>query len=190
VGPIEGAAVVQHPEILVFGYSEASMRLRHGVAPKVEAIVSIQGQRDPCIDCAGITHSLVLRFDDVDAPDPSDPMSIARFRVQQRRMADVGLTIRPPTIDHARLIIEFAREVSDVAGPVVFQCEAGISRSSAAGLLCLATWTGEGHEQYCVERLLRVRPAARPLKCLVAFGDALLGRGGTLVSSLSRALQI
>jgi predicted protein tyrosine phosphatase len=112
------------------------------------------------------------------------------MRVRQRRAAEIGLTIQPPTIEHARQIIEFARDVHATAETVLFQCGAGISRSSAAALICLALWTQEGAEDDCVRELLRVRPAARPLRSLIVFGDHLLGRDGRLISATRRAMQV
>ncbi len=63
-------------------------------------------------------------------------------------------------------------------------CQAGISRSPAAALLCLAAWTGPGRERDCVEQVMQIRPAAVPHMGLVNFGDALLGRQGELVKAV------
>ena len=97
--------------------------------------------------------------------------------------------MKPPTIDDAKAIIEFASSLADVSGTVLCQCQGGVSRSGAAALLCLATWTSGGDERYCMGELLRVRPCAAPLRGLVAFGDTLLGRGGKLVEALANRHQ-
>ena len=75
----------------------------------------------------------------------------------------------------------------DMDGTLLCQCQGGISRSSAAALLCLATWTGPGREEYCIERLRAVRPSVLPHRNLVAFGDEFLGRKGKLLATLRHA---
>jgi predicted protein tyrosine phosphatase len=58
--------------------------------------------------------------------------------------------------------------------------------SEAAALLCLVTWTGPGHEEYCVRHLLSLRPCAIPHPDLVSFGDELLQRRGVLIKAMER----
>jgi predicted protein tyrosine phosphatase len=67
---------------------------------------------------------------------------------------------------------------------VLFTCAAGISRSPAAALICLAAWSAPGEEENCVRELRRVRPAAMPHRDLVRFGDEILGRGARLLRAL------
>ena len=102
---------------------------------------------------------------------------------------EIGRPVSPPRVEDAKAIVEFAREISGVEGTVLCQCQAGVSRSPAAALICLATWTNEGDEKDCVEQLLRVRPCAAPHRGLVAFADAVLGRCGRLVESVDRIRQ-
>ncbi len=175
-----------HPPLLILGYSEAGMLLRKPGAVDVRAIISIHGQREYAVETGGVPHRLVLRFDDTEAPSTTDPIHAARVRLRQREAAKVGLTLTPPTIDHARSIIDFARSVAELDGTLLCQCQGGVSRSSAAALLCLAAWTGPGQEHYCVERLLAARDCAVPHRDLVAFGDDLLHREGELTRAMDR----
>lgn len=178
---------MSHPGILILGYSEAGMLLRNRDAANVRALIAIHGQREYPIEIASVTHKLVLRFDDTESPSTTDPLHAARVAHRQRKAAEFGLSPTPPTADHARSIIDFARSIAELDGMLLCQCHAGISRSSAAALLCLAAWTGPGQEQHCVERLLSVRPSAVPHRNLVTFGDELLQREGALVEALHRA---
>ncbi len=180
---------MSHPRVVALGYSEAGMLLRKPGTLDIQAIIAIHGQREYPVETDCVAHRLVLRFDDVEAPDPKDPLHAARIRLRQREAAEVGLAPTPPTADHARSIIEFARSIRDLDGVLLCQCLGGVSRSPAAALLCLATWTGPGHEQVCVEHLLTVRPCAVPHRDLVAFGDEMLGRGGRLVEAVRHADQ-
>ncbi len=163
------------------------MLLRKPETANVQAIIAIHGQRECPVDVANAPHSLVLQFDDIEAPDLDDPLSAARLRLRQRDAAEIGLTLTPPATDHAESIIGFARSIALLDGVLLCQCQGGISRSPAAALLCLAAWTEPGGERYCVERLLAIRPSAVPHYDVVAFGDELLQRRGKLVEALQRA---
>lgn len=175
-------------EILVLGYSEAAMYLRQVGADEIQAIVAIHGQREHPIEVPSGVPSLILQFDDSQAPDEEDPLDHARFRLRKREAAAVGLSLDPPNEGHARSIIEFARQIQSLPGTLICQCAAGISRSPAAALLCLAAWLGPGQESACVQQVLAIRPAAQPHRDLVRFGDRILGRGGRLLEALNHVL--
>jgi predicted protein tyrosine phosphatase len=176
---------VTHPTIQIMGYSEAAMFLHSKDGPRVGAILSICGAREfSVVTPASVQHRLVLHFDDADSPDDRDPVLAYRALMQRRRAEEYGRPMVPPTIHDARSIIEFARSIADLNGTLLCQCQAGVSRSPAAALLCLATWTGTGHEGYCVEHVMRCRACAMPHRQLVAFGDNLLGLKGALVEAL------
>jgi predicted protein tyrosine phosphatase len=179
---------VTHPPILVFGYSEAAMLLRRPNAANIGAALSIHGKREFPVE-AQTPHRLVLCFDDEDVPDPADPLSAYRSYLRLKWAKENGLELKPPTIDDARSIIEFAGAIRHIDGTVLFQCAAGMSRSTAAALLCLSVWTGKAQEQYCVEELFRVCRGAVPHRGLVRFGDTLLGREGKLSKALGLAWQ-
>lgn len=177
--------MIRHPGILVLGSSEAAMLLRNSRGTRIEALISIYGQREYSLDAPGIDCKLELQFDDVEVVDLNDSVHGYAAWARRRWAAAMGRPMKPPTIDDAKAIIEFARGIADVNGTVLCQCQGGVSRSGAAALLCLATWTGEGDERYCMEQLLRARPCAAPLRDLVAFGDTILGRCGKLVEALA-----
>lgn len=180
-----------HPRVLILGYAEAAMLLRrHESAGDVRAILAIHGRREFPVETDGVPHSLVLRFDDTEAPSATDPLHAARVRIRQRDAADNGLILVPPTLDHARAIIQFAQALRDLDGILLCHCMAGVSRSTAAALLCLATWTGPGRERYCIEHVLAVRPCAVPHADLVAFGDQLLQRDGNLMEAVRSTVRI
>ena len=180
-------ALPAHPPILALGYSEAAMMLRTPAAQKVEALISIHGLREHAVDAPWVAHQLVLRFDDVETANLSDPARAYAAWTRQKWAKEMGRPLTPPSAEDAKAIIEFARGITQLEGAVLCQCQAGVSRSPAAALLCLATWTGEGQEEYCVRHLLRARPCAAPLLDLISFGDDLLKRGGKLVDAVRRA---
>ena len=175
---------MKHPSVLILGYSEAGMHLRTPDAANIDAIITVYGQREYPVEAPHVNKILALRFDDAEAPSTTDPIQVARVRLRQRQAAELGLTFRPPSIKDAESVVGFARSVRDVSGVLLCQCQGGISRSPAVALLCLATWTGPGHERACAEQVLRVRPSALPHLDLVRFGDQLLGRSGALTEAL------
>ncbi|MCA9250711.1 MAG: hypothetical protein R3E58_06930 [Phycisphaerae bacterium] len=175
---------MNHPQVIVLGYSEAGMLLRKPGSANVQAIIAIHGQREFAVECDDIPHRLLLQFDDAESPRADDPIQTARIQLRQREANEFGLNLSPPTVEHAKAIIEFANSIAGIEGTLLCQCQGGISRSSAAALLCLATWTGPGNEGYCVEHLLSVRPSVIPHCDLVAFGDEVLHRNRALVEFL------
>jgi predicted protein tyrosine phosphatase len=86
-----------------------------------------------------------------------------------------------PTEEDVRRIIELAESLRTSAGKVLIHCEAGVSRSSAAGLIMYAYWFGAGREREALEWVLAQRPIARPNRRMVSLADELLGRGGRLM---------
>ena len=161
------------------------MLLKQPATCEVSAVISIFGQREYPVE-ADVQHLLHLRFDDIASLDETDPFSTYRVRQQQRKAREIGLTLTPPRSTDAEAIINFARNIADLRGSLLCQCQGGVSRSSAAALLCLATWTGEGEESACVDYLMQIRPSAVPHADLVKLGDVLLNRHGRLFDAAVR----
>jgi len=176
----------KYPPAIVLGYSEASMYLSRRDADPIGAIIAIHGQRELPVETGHVSRCLVLQFDDIEPPYRDDSLAAARFSVRQREAAAIGLSMNPPTESHVKAIIEFARDIRLMEGALLCQCQAGISRSPAAALVCIAEWLGPGNERTCVESLRTLRPAAMPHRGLVIMGDRLLGRNGQLLHAMQR----
>ena len=176
----------EHPDILAMGFSEAGMLLRSAVGERVRAVIAIHGHREFAVEAPG-RRVLDLSFDDFEPGDSDVPVALWRFAfaLQQRKAEERGLKLTAPTVKDAELIIEFGRSLVGLDGIVLCHCFAGISRSTAAALLCLAAWSEPGEERECMEELRRFRPAAFPHRSLVAFGDHVLGREGKLIAAAS-----
>ena len=87
-----------------------------------------------------------------------------------------------PTADHVAQIINFAR-AWDGRGRVLVHCMAGVSRSSAAGLILLAA-RHPGRERE-IARLMRERgPWMNPNPLMIRLADDTLHRDGALVDAL------
>jgi predicted protein tyrosine phosphatase len=170
----------------MLGYSEAAMFLRSTPAPNLAALISIHGDREFGVE-ADVQRRLDLTFDDVEAPQPDDVMSLQRAMSRKRWAAENGLTERAPTSSDAASIIQFAETVRDADGILLCHCGGGMSRAPAAALICLATWRGAGTESECVAEILGVRRGAVPHVGLIRFADELLAREGRLLRALATA---
>ncbi len=176
--------MLKHSSILTFGFSEAAMFLRKPEGANIQAIISIHGPNEYGVE-AQVPHRLDLNFDDIDAdPDPADIIAVYHAIVRKRENAENGRELRPPTVEDAAKITEFAESIKDLQGMVLCHCAGGISRSPAAAILCLAVWTGPGNEDYCVNYVRQRRTCAIPHCDVVRFGDQLLGREGRLFDAL------
>lgn len=172
----------KHPAVVVLGYSQAAMYVKQEGAGTVKGLIAIKGFGEHALEAA-VPHRLVLEFDDVKSVDEFDPVSVWRGRMMQEEAKKSGMKVTPPTVEHARAVLEFAGQMEGKEGVLLCHCRAGVSRSAAAALLCMARWMGPGEEERAAAELMRVRECAFPHEGLVGFGDALLKREGRLVEA-------
>jgi predicted protein tyrosine phosphatase len=177
---------MQHPALVILGYSEAAMFLRGTPTPKVGALISIHGGREFGVE-ADVPFRLDLRFDDVEVPSADDVTAIHRAMSRKRWAEQNGLTEVVPTVGDAQAVIRFAEATRDIEGAVLCHCGGGMSRAPAAALICLAVWRGPGAEAGCVADVLKLRRGAVPHVGLVRFADELLGRETKLARALAAA---
>lgn len=98
----------------------------------------------------------------------------------------------PPQPEHVAALLAFGRDL--LAEPredahLLVHCHAGISRSTASMTLMLAQALPERPAAEIVEEVLRIRSKAWPNLRIIEIGDAMLGRGGTLVEAVSEAYR-
>lgn len=85
---------------------------------------------------------------------------------------------------HVEALLAFVQSW-DRAAPLVVNCFAGISRSTAAAYITAAALSPERDEQELALTLRRLSPSATPNAGLVAHADALLGRKGRMVRAIA-----
>lgn len=95
--------------------------------------------------------------------------------------AQEGMT--PPGEIHVRNLLEFATGW-DRLRPLVINCYAGISRSTASAYIIAAALAPARHELELAQTLRRVSPSATPNIRLVTLADDLLGRSGRMVDAV------
>ena len=124
--------------------------------------------------------------------EPDDPAP-AGFRNVSPRMrflfADTNEELGGPTADDVARLIRTAQSLGERRGRVVIHCQAGISRSTAAGIIFHAVLLGEGREEDAVARVMEAREFANPNRRMIRLADELLGREGKLIDAVERALE-
>lgn len=112
-----------------------------------------------------------------------------------------GQDVYPPQKEDISLLVEWSKgiefdedafsrahgsqppaEMTD--GTILFHCQAGISRSTAAALVFLASKLPKGFEALAVSHIVMRRKVAWFNESVVFFGDELLGRDGQLLETV------
>ena len=88
-----------------------------------------------------------------------------------------------PAPDHVETLLAFVREW-DRATPLVINCFAGVSRSTAAAYIAAAALAPGRDEAELAFSLRRLSPSATPNARLVRHADAILGRNGRMIAAI------
>lgn len=93
-----------------------------------------------------------------------------------------GMTL--PGEEHVQSLLDFAGQW-DRSRPLVVNCYAGISRSTASAYI-IAAALAPSRDEAELARTLRARsPSATPNPRLIAIADQLLGRDGRMISAIA-----
>lgn len=90
----------------------------------------------------------------------------------------------PPGLEHIQALLGFAAGW-DRKKPLVVNCFAGISRSTAAAYIVAAALDPRRNERDLAQALRAASPSATPNIRLVSIADAILGRKGRMVSAIA-----
>jgi predicted protein tyrosine phosphatase len=113
----------------------------------------------------GACAMLVLRFFDIDLPEPEGPAArhVEEIVAFVDRLREDGRRFRPRLLVH---------------------CHAGISRSTASAYIALARDLGLDRAEEAFDQLLRVTANPWPNRRLVGLADVALGAQGRLLAPL------
>lgn len=92
-----------------------------------------------------------------------------------------GMTL--PGEAHMRTLLDFAQSWNR-AKPLVINCYAGISRSTASAYIIAAALQPSRDEGELAQALRLASPSATPNPRLIALADAMLGRQGRMVEAI------
>lgn len=93
-----------------------------------------------------------------------------------------GLTM--PGRQHVEALLDFAR-AWDRSKPLVINCYAGISRSTASAYIIAAALAPERDERELAQTLRGQSPSATPNPRLIAIADEMLGREGRMIEAIA-----
>jgi len=114
------------------------------------------------------------------------PASIApenHLRLVMHDIAEVRDGMTMPGEEHVRRLLDFAH-AWDRSAPMVVNCYAGISRSTASAYIIASALSPSRDEQELARTLRFLSPSATPNPRLVAVADAVLGREGRMVAAI------
>jgi len=138
----------------------------------------------------GVSH--VLSILDPDWPVPDAFGSFGEHERLELRFHDViettDPTMIPPQREHVEQLLAFGRDMMAEPAPgahLLVHCHAGVSRSTASMILIVAQARPEAPAAAIAQEIYRIRQKAWPNLRIIEMGDALLGRGGSLVSAVS-----
>ncbi len=132
---------------------------------------------------ARATH--VLSILDPDWPVPEAFGAYGEHEKLELRFHDViedtpgQITPRP---EHVEALLHFGRDLGE-GDHLLVHCHAGISRSTASMALIIAQAMPDLPAPDVLEAVLAIREKAWPNLRMLEMGDAMLGRGGTLVAA-------
>lgn len=118
--------------------------------------------------------------------DMTRPLAIAADRHLLLTMHDIAVLqdgMTPPGEAHIRSLLDFA-QAWDRRKPLVINCFAGISRSTASAYIVAAALAPSRDEFELAAELRRLSPSATPNPRLVALADAVLDRRGRMVQAI------
>lgn len=88
---------------------------------------------------------------------------------------------------HIERLLAFS-ETATAESVVLVHCEAGISRSTAAGIIILAQYLGAGRESLATSLVMDSVALAAPNVRMVKLADRALRRGGALMDAVDVAM--
>ncbi|MEZ5812636.1 MAG: protein tyrosine phosphatase [Rhizobiaceae bacterium] len=115
------------------------------------------------------------------------PREIAAERHLHLTMHDIVAPIpghTPPGAGHVATLLDFASSW-DRSRPLVINCYAGISRSTAAAYVIACALAPERGEAALAVTLRQKSPSATPNPLIVSLGDAALGRDGRMSAAVA-----
>lgn len=135
------------------------------------------------IDAVGARHLLTLLSPNSGFVRPGSIVAQNHLHLVMHDIVEEMDGHTPPGREHVATLIEFGRRW-DRAAPLVVNCYAGISRSTAAAFIVAASLDPRRDESSLAAELRRLSPSATPNRRLVGLADDILGRSGRMVAAI------
>jgi predicted protein tyrosine phosphatase len=135
------------------------------------------------VTSAGARHLLSLLSPETEFFRPQSILVENHLHLVMHDILGVEDGLISPGRDHVESLIDFG-ERWDRAAPLVVNCFAGISRSTAAAYIIAAALDPARDERELAAELRRLSPMATPNSRLIGFADDLLGRSGRMTRAI------
>lgn len=132
----------------------------------------------------GASHAISILSPDTPHPDFSALGQGKHLRLAFHDVAEDVPGLEGPRLSDVKRLVDFIA-AWDQKAPLLIHCWAGISRSTAAAYTALCMLRAGEDEQALASELREQSPSATPNRLIVSQADALLGRGGRMVSAIS-----
>lgn len=129
-------------------------------------------------------HMISLVNDEV-MRDLTTPLGVPRERHLRLTMNDITAPRDghvAPSPEHVAALVDFMMSW-DRGAPVLVNCLAGVSRSTAAAFTIVCALNPETDERRIARLLRESSPTAQPNPRLVGFADEVLGREGRMIAA-------
>ncbi len=135
------------------------------------------------VNRTGARRLLSLLAAGTEMPRPASIAAGDHLHLAMHDIAEAQDGMTPPGETHVLKLLDFAR-AWDRAQPLVVNCYAGISRSTASAYIIAAALSPQRDEEELAQTLRRLSPSATPNPRLVAVADEILRRRGRMVEAI------
>jgi predicted protein tyrosine phosphatase len=139
---------------------------------------------DETVTAAGATRLISLLVEGTAMVRPASIREPDHLILSMHDIAEAREGMTLPGEAHVQSLLDFAGRW-DRSHPLVVNCYAGISRSTASAYIVAAALAPSRDEVELARTLRRQSPSATPNPRLIAIADQLLGRDGRMVSAIA-----
>lgn len=133
----------------------------------------------------GALYKSLISIGDPGSPLPSGYRKVgSRLRLEFEDTAEESSPLGPSPRD-VDALVAYAPTVARLGGRCLVHCEAGISRSTAAGIIVLRAILGPGSEGEAVSLVVAQVPEASPNRRLIALADQRFGGAEAIARAIA-----
>ncbi len=146
-------------------------------------LVSPLSKLEQRLDVSGARHLLSLTGPGREMPTP-DGFDGKFLQLVFNDISTVQEGLVEPSAAHIEQIIEFG-QAWDQSAPLLVHCWMGVSRSTAAAAILVASLRPQISCTHIAQAIRRVSPMATPNALMIELADTLLSRDGEFISAIA-----
>lgn len=141
-------------------------------------------QVEATVSCAGARHLVSLLSADIEFIRPKGVPHANHLLLTMHDILGAQEGMTPPGHEHVERLLTYATRWDRVT-PLVINCFAGISRSTAAAYIVAAALMPGRNEEELARELRELSPSATPNQLLIGIADQILKREGRMVAAIA-----